>query len=453
MVHLEPTIGAVLTALWRHKLILLSSILVVFSLAVAAYLRTTPVYEASTSLLVGQDQTDVAAGALLPTEVLNSQVRIADSDDVVRAAIERVGLDRIPEAERGALSGLGGKLRGMLRQWLRPEPEGAAPAGAPVSAMDLAVERVRGSMSARAEPNTSVLTIAFHHESPAIAAEMTNALAEAFMDQQNSLLRRPGLVEFLRVQTQRFDDEVRRASLELQDFMHREGMYSGEEQRSLLLGRASQLDADLSRTRSSLAQAEGQKHALSRQLALLDPVARSPFALGFVERLDADDIMGRDAEAEAALPLRDDDTPPLLMIKVFQEAMTAYRILDSEVAGLRDLATQQAKEVEDVDRELARVTSIQGEYERLRRAVDLATFNAETFAKRTVAEQIESDLRDARLSNVRVIQPATPPRQAASPKGVVYAGFGLAFGLVLGVALALAREFYDINRRDGAQGT
>lgn len=453
MIHLEPTIGTVLTALWRHKHLVVLSILVMFALAVAAYLKTTPTYEASTLLLVGQDRSDAAAGGLLPTEVLNSQARIADSDSVLRAAIEHVGLDRLPEAEPGPLSGLGGKLRGMVKQWLRPEQAGGAPAGAPISAMDLAVERVRGSMSARAEPNTSVLTIAFHHESPAIAAEMTNALAEAFIDQQNSLLRRPGLVEFLRVQTQRFDDEVRRASMELQEFMHREGMYSGEEQRSLLLGRASQLDADLSRTRSSLAQAEGQKHALSRQLALLNPVARSPFALGFVERLDADDIMGRDADAEAALPLRDDDTPPLLMIKVFQEAMTAYRILDSEVAGLRDLATQQAKEVEDVDRELARVTSIQGEYERLRREVDLATFNAETFAKRTVAEQIESDLRDARLSNVRVIQPATAPRQAASPKGVAYAGFGLAFGLVLGVALALAKEFYDINRRVGAQRT
>jgi uncharacterized protein involved in exopolysaccharide biosynthesis len=453
MIHLEPTIGTVLAAGWRHKYLVVGSILATFALAVAAYLKTTPTFEASTSLLVGQDRSDDTAGVLLPTEVLNSQARIADSDSVVRVAIQHVGLDRIPEAQPGPMSGLGGKLRGMVKQWLQPEMVSGASMGAPITAMDLAVERVRRSMTARAEPNTSVLTIAFHHENPTLAAEMTNALAEAFIDQQNSLLRRPGLIEFLRVQTQRFDDEVRRASQELQDFMHREGMYSSEEQRSLLLRRASELDADLSRTRSSLAQAEGQKHALSRQLALLDPVARSPFASGFVERLDADDIMGREADAEAALPLRDDDTPPLLMIKVFQEAMTAYRILDSEVAGLRDLATQQAREVEEVDRELARVTSIQGEYERLRREVDLATFNAETFAKRTVAEQIESDLRDARLSNVRVIQPATTPRQAVSPKGVVYAGFGLAFGLILGMALALAKEFYNINRRDGARRT
>lgn len=79
--------------------------------------------------------------------------------------------------------------------------------------------------------------------------------------------------------------------------------------------------------------------------------------------------------------------------------------------------------------------------------MDLAAFNADTFGRRTVEEQIEVDLRDAKLSSVRIIQPAVRPIRAVSPKGMLYAGFGVALGLVLGIGSALTKEMYDLNRR------
>lgn len=446
MKTIEPTIGAVLFAVLRHWLLAGLAIVLSFALAIFVYLETPPTFMGSTSLLVGQDQLSDATGAFMPAELMNSQVRIAESDEVLRAAIGRMGIERLPAAPPGLLGELGGKLRTMVRDLRRPQTAGDATPENPLSPLDLAVARVRLAMTVRVEPNSSILTISFRDGDPTVAADMANALAESFIDQQNALLKRPGLVDFLRIQTGRFDDEVAKRSEALHEFMNRERAYSIEEQRSLLLKRESDLNADLGKTRSLLADKEGQKHALSRQLSLLEPVARSPFALGFVDRL-AQTAPGAEEDLTQPLQLRADDTPPLLMIKVFQDAMAAYRIIDSEIGGLRDQAAQQEKEATALNVELARVTSVQGEYERLSRDVELATFNAETFAKRTVEEQIESDLRDAKLSNVRVIQPASRPQRAVSPKGALYAGFGLAFGILLGVALALTKEFHDINRR------
>jgi uncharacterized protein involved in exopolysaccharide biosynthesis len=303
-------------------------------------------------------------------------------------------------------------------------------------------------MTVGTEQNSNVLTVSFRDTNPARAAEVTNALAQSFIDRQSNLLERPGVVDFLRRQTGQFDEEVEHRAALLREFSDREHTYSIAEERSLLLGRLSDLNAALSATRSSLAGKQGEKDAMSRQLALLQPVARSPFAKGFVDILSRDDVdlEGIVPSEEDANPLREDDTPPLLMIKMFQEVMTSFRLTDSQIDGLRNLAEQQKKEIEGVDAELARLASNQGEYERLKRNLDLATFNAETFAKRTVEEQIESDLLEAKLSNVRVIQPATPPLEATSPKSIVYAAFGVAMGGVLGVAAALAAETYRLNR-------
>jgi uncharacterized protein involved in exopolysaccharide biosynthesis len=304
-------------------------------------------------------------------------------------------------------------------------------------------------MTVRVEPNSNIITITFRDKNPEVAAEMANALAQSYLDQQSKLLDRRGLVDFLRAQTGRFEQEVAQSSAALEGFMNRERIYSIEEQRTLLLHRVSESNAGLSASRSSLAEKEGQKRELARQLALLDPVARSPFALGFIEKLGDGDA---DAGLAQALPLRGDDTPPLLMIKVFQDAMASYRVLDAELGGLRDLAIQQATEAESINAELARVTTLQQEYERLRRNVELTTFNAETFAKRTVQEQIESDLRAAKLSNVQIIQQAPVPLRASSPKGILYVGFGLAFGGMIGVTAALARATAVLNRRRPVRG-
>lgn len=447
METIDPTIGATFAAVWRHLLLALVVFLLTVAAAVGIYLISSPTFESSASLLIRQEQTNDSGSNFMPTEVMNSQVRIAEGDGVVRAAIETIGIDAIPRPEPGLFDGVGGRLRALVREWRRAPSDASSGSETVLSPMDRAVNQIRDAMSVRVEPNSSILTIGFRDRNAAFSADMANALAQSFIERQNALLKRPGLVEFLETQTRRFDKEVSERSAALQTFMDDERVYSIEEQRTLLLKRQSDLDTALSDTRGKLADKEGQKQSLARQLALLEPVARSPFTLGFVKQLD-EDGKGADLDGASSLPeLTNENAPPLLLIKVFQEAMADYRIIDSEIGGLRDLADQQGRESGAINAELSRITALQGEYERLKREVDLAVFNADTFGRRTVEEQIEADLRDAKLSSVRVIQPAVRSIRAVSPKGMLYAGFGVAMGLVLGLGAALAKEMYDLNRR------
>lgn len=447
METIDPTIGATFAAVWRHLFLVLIVLLLTVAAAVGVYLISTPTFESSASLLIRQEQTNESGSNFMPTEVMNSQVRIAEGDEVVRAAIEAIGIDAIPQPEPGLLDGVGGRLRAQVREWRRKPANGSSGSETELSPMDRAVNQISAAMSVRVEPNSSVLTIGFRDRDAAFSADMANALAQSFIERQNALLKRPGLVEFLETQARRFDKELSERSTALQTFMDDERAYSIEEQRTLLLKRQSDLDTALSETRGKLADKEGQKQSLARQLALLEPVARSPFTLGFIKQLD-EEGKGADLDDAAALPqLTNENTPPLLMIKVFQEAMADFQIINSEIGGLRDLADQQNRESEAINAELSRITTLQGEYEQLKREMDLAAFNADTFGRRTVEEQIEVDLRDAKLSSVRIIQPAVRPIRAVSPKGMLYAGFGVALGLVLGIGSALTKEMYDLNRR------
>ncbi|MFQ8432118.1 GumC family protein [Amaricoccus sp. W119] len=445
MRYIEPTIENVVACLWRRKVLFAFGVLLTISFAVAAYLATTPKYEASTSLLVGRaNSVDNEGGSPISTEIMNSQARIAASGEVARQAIDRIGLDAFPVDPPGPLSGLGGKLREWVSGLTRGSSDTPSPVADPVSPMDVAVMAIGRRMTVATEPNSNVLAISFTDESPRRAAEMANALASSFIDRQTELLARPGVADFFREQTRRFDDEVARRSAALHDFVEREGIYSIEEQRSLVLGRKSELEGALSATRGQLAGKEGEKAAMARQLALLQPVARSPFALGFVGTLSEGDPADPPTTGG---PLTSGDTPPLLMIKMFQDVMASFQIADAQIGGLRQIAEQQRREIEHANAELAMLAAKQGEYDRLQRELAAATFNTETFSRRTVEEQIESDLLGAKLSNVRVIQPATIPLRASSPKAALYGGFGLAFGCVVGAALALIREMAGQRRR------
>jgi uncharacterized protein involved in exopolysaccharide biosynthesis len=449
MLYIEPTLGNLISCLWRHAFLVIVGTLAAMAIAVAAYLATTPMYRAHTSLLIGSAQhVDSMQGSPIPTEIMNSQAQIAGSVEVVRAAIETIGLASVPEHPPGPLSGLGGKLRSLVKEKMAGEAEKADPkAVESISPMDLAIPQFSRRLTVETEPNSNVLTISYTGPDPVQAAKFANAMAVSFIDRQNELLERPGVVDFFRDQTTRFDDEVARRSENFLNFVEREGIYSINEQRSLLLQRLSALEGALSATRSELKGKEGEKEAMARQLALLQPVARSPFALNFVQTLGRDAAGETDPVATEGISLDSDDTPPLLMIKVFQEVMSEFRVGDSRISGLRAQAAQQESEIKTIILELSRLAAKQSEYERLDRELNLATFNADTFAKRTVEEQIDSDLLEARLSNVRVIQPATVPLQAASPRGMLYMGSGIAFGLLLGTALAFAKEAYDLSRK------
>lgn len=432
---IEPSLAAIVSAAWKNRIIVGASVVAGLFLFTAAYLFTTPVYEASTSLIVGQNATEGSEGAAKrPLDLVNSQARIAESDEVIRAAINKVGFDDLGISQSPGSAGLGG----LLRQVFSSAHEGDA---YKVSTLDVAAARIGRSLSVRTEPNSDVIKIVFRHTDPVVAAKFANAMADAFIERQLSLLDRPGAANFFRVQADRFDEEVERRSAALEAFMKKEATFSVEDQRGLLMKRASELQAAVTGTRSSLAEKQGQKAALVSQLKLLKPVTQSSYVSGLVDNLAASEGGLQQPPPASSSRERGAGDPPLLMVKVYQDAMVGLFKINSEIRGLQDLAEQQQTELSTLNAELVKLAGVEAEFARLKREVALASYNAELYSKRTIQEQIDSDLRSAKLSSVRVIQKAQVPIRSAFPKGWLFLMLGLAFGAVGGVAAAVLKEY------------
>lgn len=433
----QPSLGAILQAVWSHRIVMILSLFLGIVLSSTLYFVFTPVFEASSLVLVQPSPDDHSTDGSRQIELVNSAVRVAESWEVIESAVDRVGLDNFQSVKPSKIDGLGGWLRQKLS---------FGGVNSPVTVSDAAViaNRVARLISVNAEPNSDVIKISVKNSNPVLAAQFSNAIANAFVERETTLSEKPGAVDFFQRQRKQFEEEVGRRYASLELYRASDSIYSVEEERNLLLRRESELAGMLSGTRMSLVEKRGRKASLVAQLKLLKPVTRSPFVSTVVETLGGGVAADDASHAKPDAPHPKDERasgsgdPPLLMVRVYQDSMVELFKLNSEIAGLEELVQQQQQEMGKVRGELASLAEHEPKFEQLKRDVALATYNADYFAKRAVEEQVNTDLRHAKLTNYRIIQQAAVPLQAAFPKGAQFLAFGAFAGLILGLTLSVS---------------
>jgi polysaccharide biosynthesis transport protein len=412
-------IGKVLiAALWRRKIAALASFLVVVVSALSVYMLVGKRYEAEALLLVGNGIGAIGErsglGSVVDPTGINSLARIAETEDVVRGAATKVGFERL-FADLDPAQRKEGTLLSMLRR----------------------------SMSVHAERKSDVLKISFRHRDAVIAAEFVNALSDSLIVRHADLLSVPGSV--LDVQRKRLEEDVQQAASKLERLS---SIYSISEQRTLLLKQASELAGSIISTRGSIVDREAQKEVLTDHLLMLQPVTQSPFVSGIVRSLGTKKVRsGSRVESEQAEEQPLVASPPLLLVRTYQDAMASLFKINAELAGARNLETHLIAELQNVNKELAALSSKEAEYNRLNRELKLAVTAAESYAKRVIEEQINANFANSRVSSVRIAQLANTPEGPAFPQLTIFLVFGVVGGVVLALAVALFPE--ALARMDG----
>ncbi|MGG5891091.1 hypothetical protein ACLF3G_28880 [Falsiroseomonas sp. HC035] len=429
----ERVVTQSVAAAWSRKLSFLLITIAAFACAAVAILSLRPTYESATLLLAGQVSPDSPSGASRPPmESPAVLIQMASSDEVLRMALNRPGvLAAIGEVEPDRLS-LFTQMRAKLFGTEPPPPRLADPQ----SGILLALKR---RLSVRSDPNSNVIRIAFRHPDPAVAVQLVNAISAAFMDRQVVLGARPGAAAFFDQQRQRFDAELREASIALDRFSSESGLYTIDQQRELLLRRRNDLALAMAINRAAIADKIGQRQTLAAQLRRLAPVARSNYVSSLVDALGGDPnaTPNRIGEVRGA----DDRTadPPLLLVRVYQDSMVTLFRLNAELTGAQNLQAQQQQEEATINAQLARLSEQTPEFETLRRAVQQATHNAELYARRMIEEQIGDQLHAARFSSLRVLDQASEANRPIFPN---YQMFFVAAGLMSLVFGFLATQLW-----------
>jgi uncharacterized protein involved in exopolysaccharide biosynthesis len=431
-----------IAALRRRKLVALAVFLTVLAASLSSYQLVGRRYNAEALLLVGngvknsESRGVVDSRSIVDPTGINSLARLAGTDDVVREAANKVGLQRLfPDLDRMQQPN-GGTLISILRETAaKLGLERLLPAHQTRRKDDTLISMLRRSMSAQAEGKTDLLKISFPHRNPVIAAEFVNALADALVAKQAELLNVPGAFRFFDVQSKQLEEEVQKAASKLESFSAAVSIYSIDDQRKLLLARSNQLAESLSSTRGSIVDLQGQKEALNAQL------------LRVRERIPSAPVNAADGartnQAERSLtdvPRSLTDAPPLVLPHIYQDVMPSLFKVNAEFAGAKNREAQLGAELQSVNNELATLSSREAEYNRLSRDLTLAVTAAESYTKRTTEERINTSLATARVSGLRIAQLASPPDSPAFPQLIIFLALGLVGGIVLASAAALLPE-------------
>ena len=447
-----------LPILWRRRRVIYAAVLITGAAAFLFYSLVGERYEPYTLLRVGQgikDRSANATGGPFGENVdlvsrIDSLARIGKVDHVIRLAAQKVGPDRLFRASELTLSSRLHHVAesldflGLYEQSVavQTRPNESYPSDLDQEGISV----LRDLVTAKPEGRSDLLRISFRHPDPAVAADFLNELTSALVATQADLVHVPGADIFFQQQSTRLEQEAEKAGSDLRNFSVSASIYSVADQRSLLLKRADDLNSQIATTRGTMEDRKGQRQAIADQLHVLRPVNQSKTVTGIVNNL-----RGRDAkEGENAVgnvPAFE-EAPPLLLVKVYQDAMANLLKANTDLNGLLRLEKLLVVELEKINGELASLSSKEAEYERLKRVFIRASTAADHYGSRVIDEQINLDIaKKAQLSSVRVVQVAEKPAQPMFPRTVHLVALALAGGIALGSAIALLLEHTRMRRQ------
>jgi len=490
--HLAPDTSVDLPLLriarivFRRALCILVVFLLLGTLALAWALGLRPSYrsEAKVFVQVGResvtlDPTVTIGGATLDPRntrenELNSELEVARGESLRRAVVAELGAGRIlgrgtgPGAAPGRLARWQAAALDLARRILPSE------GGPELADEDLAALLLAEQLEVRLVLDSSVIKIGYPARDPALARAVVAAYTERYLAKHLEVYETPGSLEFLRGEHERHVRELAQAEDARETLRRAAGVYALDEQRRSLVERIGARESELTEAAAQVAAGEAQVRAMRAGLeggsfppmVVLQEVSRATNALFDFLRQEVARLR---IEERALL---ETFAPDARQVKAVQDQI---RLAEGMLAGERaeraettrgasttraqaELALLQAEGLMAAQRARAEVISgrrldLQGELDRLtaaalelarhtRRIAELEQVVAAAAGRRAQAEA-EEELRQRRITNVRVLEPATLPLRRAGMGKKVALALGLALAVLGALAAGFVKEFFD----------
>lgn len=365
--------------IWRKKALIIASFLAVVLTAGVYVFLATPLYEADCKLLLVEDKSISLVGGSSGTDMM---LRTLGKSDPISTQIEiiktRPILSKVVE-----LAGIAGKN------------------GKPVGTKDL-----KAQLSVEAVRNTNLISIAYRHKDPQLAATVVNTLARVFIE-QNQRLNQEDIAStkhFIETQLAAQKKILAEAEKKVLEFKRSHELLSLDHEAEGLVNTQVQLEASRMQIETELKGALAQQADLTAKIAAADAVT-DRFYSYWTTTLEQ--VKGQ------------------ITILMAQQAN-----IDSQIAqisrAIGQLPPQQS--------ELARLL----ENERI--ANEIHTTLLSKYEEVRVNEA-------AKIASIRLIEPAVVTDTPVFPKKRQYLLLAAAAGLLLGFSLAFVLDYFDDSIR------
>lgn len=434
--ELELDLRELWRALMRRKWIIIALFLGACIIAYVASNAMTPIYEATTTILV-RDQSGGLENLLLDGSrgsgnALQQSVELFQSRTLALRAARQMGYD-----------------------WDEYSPEFRA---------------FRGSISVQPVSSSDMIRISVQHEDPVEAQEIANQLVRAFIDRRQEMnsedIRQARL--FIEQQMMQYEAELEQAENDLVRYQEQVEIVTPSGETAAVLENIYRLDT--LRAEALVAREQTQQRLLSlqgdmeedrRSVVSGSVVSSNPVISGFRSQL-----ANLEVELAAALEQYTDRHPRVVALQAQINELRSE--LDREIGRLQaeDAGTRMSEEVITLEAELvglnARIDALDrliAEREALfgdlpQKELHLTRLIRNAEVTENIYIMLRSRYEEMRISeameaaNVSVLDPAIAPRNPIKPRkqlNVAIAGF---LGIFVGVGIAFLLEYLDTSFKD-----
>lgn len=455
----------------RRQYLVIIFVTVLAGAASLVYLRlVSPAYTAQVQVLFENPRAQflqkqsLLSEPLLDVTQIETQLQIIKSQATAATVIKQLKLADHQDFREGR--SMQSWLMGWLQRW-RPDPSEGAPPAPREQPSEATIASFLDRLSAGRVGYSHVIEIAFTASDPALAAEIANAIARAYINDQLE-----AKFEATRTATSWLQERLR--SLGEEALTAERGVEAYKSQNNIVSPGGKPIDeqqiTELN-TRLATARAQSSEAAakLSRYEVLLGVDPAKPSSIGNLDAIGSDamnspiitslrqqylELARREAELSARVG-RDH----LAVVNV-RNRLREFRvsILD-EVKRLSEISRSEAELAKQRQQEIEKRLSVAIAQSRLTNSAELTIRDLESRAKSlralydTFLQQYMGSAQQETfpISETRVIFPASAAQTKSKPKAKVVLSLGLLGGLALGLLLGFVRDVMDRVFRTSSQ--
>jgi polysaccharide biosynthesis protein PslE len=427
----------------------------------------TPSYEALSSIMVKIGREDVyvpATGVSAPVirhnreEQINSEIEILKSQALAEDVVNFFG--------PAALYGSSEEERGGLRKFLSKAHAAPSPA-------QKAVVKLQKSLKVEGVRSSSIIVVSFTHKDPQMAADVVNKMMSFYLERHLQVHKYPHSQEFFEEQSGVLRSTLSEAENALKKFKKENAITSLEEERTLLLQEVAQLRVAANDTSSQLAETENRINQLRLQMAETpriiaqgEEIDHSPALIGSLQtrlvelQLREQEMLSKYTDQSRFVQQVKEELRVVKQKLAEQESKRSGRssyginsthqmLQDSLFRNEAEMKALSAKmsvlsnQLSQSHDKLNELNKLEVELSRLTREVDVHRQNHQLYLTKAEESRISDAMDQQKISNVSLVQSATPPISPVSPRVTLNLALGLFLGLFGGITMAFFIEHMD----------
>lgn len=437
--------------------------LAVTALALAFAWLATPHYKGETRILIESresvftrpQQAGESDQRILDEEGVTSQVQVITSTDLLKEVARKLDLARLPEFDEAA--GMSFLSRLLIVAGLKNDPNEIPPE-------ERVLKAFREKLNVYRVEKSRVIVIEMSSEDPKLAAEIPNALADAYIAVQSAakLQSNSDATNWLEPEIAGLSERVKEAEARVANFRAQSDLLMGQNNSVLATQQLSELSTELSRVRASRGAAEANAASVravldsGASLDALPEVLSSPL----IQRLREREVQLKADIADLSTALLDNH-PRIRALRsqladldrqIRTEAQNVLKALSAEANAAQLRERRLVADLNGLKAESARA----GEEE-----VELRALEREANAQRELLESYLARYREASSrrdgnylpADARIFSRAIVPAEPYFPKPLPIAGAAFVGSLLVMAIVTLLQELFSGRAMRPAAGS